>query len=193
MTDRCCRAVCMLSAVWYLVTTWTICPWDIPGKKTGVGCHFLLQGIFLTQGLNPRFLNSSAGKESARNARDPGLIPELERSPGEGIGYPLQYSRASLAAQLVKNLPAMGEFSSAQSLSRVWLFVTPRIAAHQASLSITNCRSLPKPMSIELVMPSNDLMLCHPFLLLPQSLQHQGLLKWVNYSHEVAKVQEFQL
>ena len=94
-------------------------PWDIPGKKTGVGCHFLLQGIFLTQGLNPRFLNSSAGKESARNARDPGLIPELERSPGEGIGYPLQYSRASLAAQLVKNLPAMGEFSSAQSLSRV--------------------------------------------------------------------------
>ena len=46
----------------------------------------------------------SAGKESASNARDPGLIPGLGRSPGEEIGYPLQYSWASLVAQLVKNL-----------------------------------------------------------------------------------------
>ena len=49
----------------------------------------------------------SAGKESAYNAGDPGLIPGLGRSPGEGIDYPLQYSWASLVAQLVKNLPAM--------------------------------------------------------------------------------------
>ena len=34
-----------------------LCPWDFPGKNTGVGCHFLLQGIFLTQGLNPHFLH----------------------------------------------------------------------------------------------------------------------------------------
>ena len=53
--------------------------------------------------------NSSAGKESACNARDPGLIPESARSAGEGTGYPLQYSWASLVAQLVKNLPAMWE------------------------------------------------------------------------------------
>ena len=59
------------------------------------------------------------------------------------------------------------QFSSVQSLSRVWLFVTPWIAAHQASLSITNSWSLPKPMSIELVMPSNHLILCCPLLLLP--------------------------
>ena len=58
-------------------------------------------------------------------------------------------------------------FSSVQSLSRVWLFVTPRIAAHQASLSITNSWNLLKPMSIESVMPSNHLILCHPLLLLP--------------------------
>ena len=45
----------------------------------------------------------SAGKESISNAGDPGLIPELGRSPGEGIGYPLQYYWASLVAQLVKN------------------------------------------------------------------------------------------
>ena len=58
-------------------------------------------------------------------------------------------------------------FSSVQSVSRVRLFVTPCTTAGQASLSITNCRSLPKPMSIESVMPSNHLILCHPLLLLP--------------------------
>ena len=50
---------------------------------------------------------SSVGKESAFNAGDPGSIPGLGGSPGEGIGYPLQYSWASLVAQLVKNLSAM--------------------------------------------------------------------------------------
>ena len=55
------------------------------------------------------FPDSSVGKESACNAGDPGLIPGSGRSPGEGIGYPLQYSWASLVAQLVKNLPAMWE------------------------------------------------------------------------------------
>ena len=58
-------------------------------------------------------------------------------------------------------------FSSVQSLSHVWLFVTPWIAARQAFLSITNSRSPPKPMSIESVMPSNHLILCSPLLLLP--------------------------
>ena len=74
--------------------------------------------------------------------------------------------------------------SSVQSLSRVWLFVTPWTAASQASLSITNSRSLLKLMSIELVMPSNHL---------THLIQHQGLFKWVSSSHQVAKVLEFQL
>ena len=52
---------------------------------------------------------SSVGKESACSAGDPGLIPGSGRSPGEGIGYPLQYSWAFLVAQLVKNPPAMWE------------------------------------------------------------------------------------
>ena len=52
---------------------------------------------------------SSAGKESTCNAGDPFLIPWSGRSAGEEIGYPLQYSWASLVAQLVKNLPAMWE------------------------------------------------------------------------------------
>ena len=65
--------------------------------------------------LRPRFwvgwgmwgAGGSAGKESVCNAGDLGSIPGLGRSPGEGISYPLQYSWASLVAQLVKNLPAM--------------------------------------------------------------------------------------
>ena len=59
------------------------------------------------------------------------------------------------------------QFSSVQSLSRVRLFVTPWIAARQASLSITNSRSLHKLMSIKSVMPSSHLILCCPLLLLP--------------------------
>ena len=55
------------------------------------------------------FPGSSAGKESTCNAGDSGSIPRLGISSGEGIGYPLEYSWASLVAQLVKNLPAMQE------------------------------------------------------------------------------------
>ena len=59
------------------------------------------------------------------------------------------------------------QFSSVQSLSRVWLFVTPWTAAHQASLSITNSQSSPKLMSIQSVMPSSHLIYCCLLLLLP--------------------------
>ena len=55
------------------------------------------------------FPDSSVGKEPASNAGDPGSIPGSGRSPGEGIGHPLQYSWASLVAQMVKNLPARWE------------------------------------------------------------------------------------
>ena len=64
-------------------------------------------GFFLI--LNLGFPDTSVGKEFACNAGDPGLIRESGRSTGEGIGYPLQYSWASLVAQVVKNLPAMWE------------------------------------------------------------------------------------
>ena len=64
----------------------------------------------------------------------------------------------------------MYQFSSVQSLSHVQLFATPLTAARQASLPITNAQSLPKPVSIESVMPSNHLILCCPLLLLPSIL-----------------------
>ena len=66
-----------------------------------------------------------------------------------------------------ENFGSSVQFSSVQSLSYVRLFATPRIAAHQASLSITNSQSSLKLMSIELVMPSSRLILCRPLLLLP--------------------------
>ena len=67
---------------------------------------------------------------------------------------------------IIENLDKC-QFNSVQSLSSVQLFVTPRTAAHQASLSITNSWNLPKLMSIESVMPSSHLILCRPLLLLP--------------------------
>ena len=64
-------------------------------------------GLWPSVYLHWSFPDSSIGNESTCNAEDPGSIPESRRSTGEGIGYPLQYSQASLVAQLVKNLPAM--------------------------------------------------------------------------------------
>ena len=84
-------------------------------------------------------------------------------------------------------------FRSDQSLSRVRLFATPWITARQASLSITNARSSLRLTSIESVMPSRHLILCHPLLLLPSIPPSISLFQWVNSSHEVAKVLEFQL
>ena len=70
---------------------------------------FEKKSLFEAFALNEGFLHSSVGKESACSAGDPGLIPGWERSAGEGIGYPIQYSWASLVAQLVKSPPAMRE------------------------------------------------------------------------------------
>ena len=80
-----------------------------------------------------------------------------------------------------------------QWLSRVWLFATPCTAAHQASLSITNSQSLFRLTSIESVMPPNHLILLSPSPSTFNLSQHQGLYKWVNSSHQVAKVLELQL
>ena len=91
--------------------------------------------------------------------------------------------------------------SSVQSLSCVPLFATPRTTARQASLSITNSGSPPKPMSIELVMPSNHLILRHPLLLLPsipprirvfsnESALHIGWPKYWSFSFSISPSNE---
>ena len=83
------------------------------------------------------------------------------------------------------------KFSSVQSLSCVRLFATPWITALQASLSITNSQSSLRLTSIESVMPSHPW--SSPSPPAPNPSQHQSLFQWVNSSHEVAKVLEFQL
>ena len=93
-------------------------------------------------------------------------------------------------------------FSSVQSLSHVRLFVTPWTAAHQASLSITNSKSLLKLKSIESVMPSNHLILCHPLLLLPsvfprirvfsnESVLHIRWPKYWSFSFSISPSNEY--
>ena len=92
-------------------------------------------------------------------------------------------------------------FSSVQSLSHVWLFVTPWITARQASLSITNSQSSLKLMSIESVMPSNYLILCCPLLLLPpippsirvfcnESILHMTWPKYWSFSFSISPSKE---
>ena len=94
------------------------------------------------------------------------------------------------------------DFSSVQSLSRVQLFGTPWTAAHQASLSITNFRSLLKLISIESVVPSNHLILCHPLLLPPsilprirvfsnESVLHIRWSKYWSFSFSISSSSEY--
>ena len=108
----CCAQLCLtLGNLWTVARqSMGFCPWDSPGKDTGVGCHALLQGIFPTQGSNPYLQQvlhhsqvfyplshlgspgSSDGKGSACNAGEQGLIPGLGRSPGDRHSNSLQYS-----------------------------------------------------------------------------------------------------
>ena len=84
-------------------------------------------------------------------------------------------------------------FSSVQSLSRVRLFAISWITARQASLSITNTRSPPKPMSIKSVMSSSHLILCRPLLLPPIFPSIRVFSNESALCHQVAKILEFQL
>ena len=103
-----------------------VCPWDSPGKNTGVDCHSLCQGIFPTQELNPSLLH---------------------------------------CRQMLYHLRSSVQFSSVTQLCLT--LCHPKITARQATLSITNSWSLLKLMSIESVIPSRHLILCHSLLLLP--------------------------
>ena len=106
---------------------------------------------------------------------------------------PLYWKRHLFGVLILEILVALHQFSSVQSLSHVQLFVTPWIAACQASLSNTNSWSLLRLMSIKSVMPSSHLILSSPFSSTSNSSQHQSLFQWVNSSHLVAKVLELQL
>ena len=107
-----------LKREWPLTLVFSILAWRITWKQRSLGGYSPWGHMNMTKWLTVSLSlfhyafhlpDSSVGKESVCNAGDPGSIAGSGRSPGEGIGYPLQYSWASLVAQLVKNLPAMWE------------------------------------------------------------------------------------
>ena len=127
------KRVKLLSPVWLFAIPRTVDytflhPWDLPGKTTGVDCHFLLQGILPTQGSKPG-------------------LPHW----GQML-HPLSHQGSPLLRWITV------QFSWVQSLSRVQLFATPWTTVCQAFLFITNSQSLLKLMSIESVMPSSHLL-----------------------------------
>ena len=115
---------------------------------------------------------------------------------------PLHCSSPGSSVHEILQARILVQFSSVQSLSRVQIFVTPWIAARQASPSITNSQSLLKLMSIESVMPSNHLILCCPFLLLPsvfpsirvfsnESVLHIRWPKYWSFSFSISPSDEY--
>ena len=165
---------------------------DSPGKNTGVGCHALLQGIIPTQGLNPGFPHCRQILYCLSHQGRPRILKWAAYPFFRGSSQPRNWTEVSCISGesqpwdigiiicLLKISTEAQQFSSVQSLSRVQLFATPRTAAHQASLSITNSQSLLKLMSIVLMMPSNHLILLSPSPPSFNLFQHQGLFKWVS-------------
>ena len=161
------------------------CPWDSPGNNTGVACRALFQGVFPIH--RSRLLGLLRWQASSLALELPGKHWKGERelllSPSDHhseLTYltcrhmvssgELEDTRVERSYLLEYSLFCWCTFISVQSLSHVRLFATPWTAACQASLSITNSRSSPKPMSIESVIPSNHLILCRPFSSCPCTL-----------------------
>ena len=183
-------------------------PWNSPGLNTGVGSLSLLQRIFPTQGSNPGLQHCRRLLYQLNHKGSPRVLEWVAISLSRESSQPRDQTRVSRVVGRSFTVWATREgkdkgnklpcfpltsvsetfFSSVQSLSRVQLFATPWTAAHQVSLSITNSQSLLKCMSIETVMPSNCLILCHP-LLLPSifpnirifSNESDFHIRWPNY------------
>ena len=102
--------------------------------------------------------------ENGKESRCPSTVGQLVLCYIHTMEYLLLRNKKEWS---IDAFPNVSPENSVQLLSRVWLLATPWTTACQVSLSITNSRSLPKPMSIELVMPSSHLILCRPLLLLP--------------------------
>ena len=142
------------------------CPWDSPGKNTGVGCHFLLQCM-------------KVKSESEVAQLCPTFSDPMDSSPpGSSVHEIFQARVLEWGAIAFSNMHTSRIYNLipdihiyvvvvVQLLSRVWLFATPLTVVLQAFLSFTVSWSLLNLMSIELMIPSNHLILCCPLLLLP--------------------------
>ena len=152
-------------------------PWNSPGQNTGVGSFsFLSWGwIFPTQGSNSSLSHCRQILYQLSHKGIPRTLEWVDYPFTRGSSLPRKWTGISyIAGRFFTNwaireahIKSSVQFSSVQSLSHVWLFVTPWIAACQASLSITNSWSSLKLTSIESVMPSSHLILCCPLFLLP--------------------------
>ena len=112
----------------------------------------------------------------------------FQRSESGGLYPENEKGKVTSTREQNQRRGPLSQFSLVQSFSRVRLFATPWIAARQASLSLTNSRSVLKLMFIELVMPSSHLIFCHPLLLLPQIPPYM----WsINHIMGNLKVREF--
>ena len=154
-----------------------LCPWDSPGKNTGVGCHFLLQCM--------KVKSESEVTQSCLTPSDP-MDWSLPGSFIHGIfqARVLEWGAIAFSENIIYwPIKAVNEdFRSfthisihtavVQSLSHVQLFLTPWIIAYQAPLSFTISWGLLNFMSIKSVMISNYLIYCHPLLLLPSIFQN---------------------
>jgi len=138
-------------------------PWDFPGKSTGVGCHCLFHACW--------YLHTNSRARFTK----PLILITLTYGVVEEVRKFILLSVSSVQFSLVTQLCP--------------ILATPWTAALQASLSIANSLSLLKLMSIELVMPSNHLILCHPLLLPPSifpnirvfSSESALLIRWTKY------------
>ena len=195
-------------------------PRNFPGDNTGIGCHFLLQGSSWPTDRTWVSCVSCIGSQilchCAREAQGQDYLVGFgmdgewakcslirasltHQDPAWKIAIFYDFLKVQLAFNfhgsftLHSSCTTSDQIRPDQLLSRVQLFVTPWIAAWQASLSITNSQSSLKLTSIKSVMPSSHLILCRPLLLLPPIPPSISLFQWVNSSHEVAKGLEFQL
>ena len=184
-------------------------PWYSPGKNTGVGCHFLLQ-----------CMKVKSESEVAQSC--PTLCNPLDCSlPGSSIHgiFQARVLEWGAIAFFMKSMYMYINLNHFEKLTQhckstissvqlnsiacyVQIFVIPWTAALQASLSITNSQSFLKLMSIELVMPSNHLILCHPLFLLPsifpnirvfsnESILHIRWPKYWSFSYSISLSNEY--
>ena len=168
-----------------------ICPWDSPGKNTGVGCQDLLQGIFLTQGSNPCLVHLLHWQMSSLPLvppEKPNVNTWILKSEGRNI------------SQIEKTVEETGDI---QSLSSVQFSPVTQSCSTLCEPTNHSMPGLPVLHQLlefiqthvhwvnDAIQPSHPLLSPSPPVL--NLSQHQGLFKWVSSSHQMAKVLEFQL
>ena len=157
-------------------TPWTepaklLCPWDFPSKNSGVGCHFLLQEIFSTQGSSPHLLQLLHWQVDSLPLSHLGS-PRI----WEWVAYPFSRGSSQSRNQTGVSCIAGGFFTSWATREAHYLLEFAQILVHWVG---------------------NDIQPSHPFL--PPSLfalnlsKHQGLFQWISSSYQVVKVLELQL